>query len=294
MVALGILVVGAGVIGRVHACLLAAGGHDVTVLARGSTAELLAREGITITDGEHTHTRRVRVIEEIDAHTYELALIAVRRDQRDGVLQVLDHLDGGILVPMFNSPLGLGALRERYGAHRVVGAFPGVGGYLEADGAVRYARIRQQPTTIERNNGREKVVVQAFSDAGCSVSVVEDMDGWLATHAVFVVAVCAALERAGYSIERLTGSRAAMRTMVRAVREGFTALANRGVRVSPTGLRFIFTEVPLPAAMWYWRRALRGPLGTVAIAPHARAARDTEIAALRADLATLIPPPQVL
>ncbi|MFJ4654478.1 hypothetical protein ACIP5Y_24675 [Nocardia sp. NPDC088792] len=132
--------------------------------------------------------------------------------------------------------------------------------------------------------------MQVFSDAGCSTSVVEDMDGWLATHAVFIVAVCAALERAGNSIERLTGNRETMRTMVRAVRDGFTALANRGVAVAPSGLRFILTEVPVPAAALYWRWALRGPVGTVAIAPHARATRDTEIVALRADLASLIPP----
>ncbi|WP_327138765.1 ketopantoate reductase family protein [Nocardia sp. NBC_01327] len=284
-----ILVVGAGVIGRVHACLLAEAGHEVTMLARGSTAEQLAREGITITDGVRTRTRPVRIIEEIDSEAYDLALIAVRRDQRDGVLGLLDRIDSAVLVPMFNSPLGLGPLREQFGASRIVGAFPGVGGYLAADGAVRYARIRQQPTTIERKDGGESTVVQAFSDAGCAISVVDDMDGWLATHAVFVVAICAALERAGYSIEHLTGSREALRTMVRAVRDGFTALGNSGITVSPAGLRFIFTAAPIPAAAWYWRRALRGPLGTVAIAPHARATRDTETAALRVDLDALLP-----
>lgn len=290
MVTLRILIVGAGVIGRVHACLLARGGHEVTVLARGATAERLARDGITVTERTHTVSRRVRIIEQVDAHAYDMTLIAVRRDQRDGVLGVIDRVDSAIVVPLFNNPLGLAALRDRFGENRVVGAFPGVGGYVEADGSITYVRIRRQPATIERRNGLESTVVRAFSDAGLPTTVVDDMDGWLATHAVFVVAVCTALEQAGYSIERLTGSGEAMRTMVRTVRSGCTALANRGVVVSPAGLRFIFTRAPIAAAVWYWRRALRGPLGRVAIAPHARATRDTETAALRADLELLIPP----
>ncbi|MEU7141531.1 2-dehydropantoate 2-reductase [Nocardia sp. NPDC046473] len=286
---LEVLVIGAGVIGRIYACRLARCGHQVTVLARGATSTHIAAEGITLHEGAEVSNAEVRVVDAANGERYDLIMIAVRYEQRAGAIESAARAAGGLVVPLFNNPLGLGPLRDRFGADRVVGVFPGVGGYLEADGSVRYHRIRQQPTTVARNHGREQAVVHALTDAGFAVAVTDDMDGWLATHAVFVVAVSAALERAGYSIARLTGDRAAMTSMVRAIRSGFDALRNRGITVSPAGLRIIFTRVPVTAAAWYWRRTLRGPLGSVAIVPHARATRNTEMAALRADVAKLIP-----
>jgi hypothetical protein len=37
-----------------------------------------------------------------------------------------------------------------------------------------------------------------------------------------------------------------------------------------------------------WQRQLRGPVGTMAISPHIRATRDTELADLRADVRQLV------
>jgi 2-dehydropantoate 2-reductase len=186
--------------------------------------------------------------------------------------------------------LGLGTLRERCGADRVIGAFPGVGGYTTPDGTVHYLRIRQQPATVECRGGREEPLVQALAEAGFRVERTNDMDAWLATHGVFVLALSAALARADYSLPRLTADHIAMRTMVRAVRDGFHALEVRGITITPPGLSTIFTRIPVAFAAYYWSRLLRGPLGQVAVLPHARATRDTEMAVIRADVAELIPP----
>ncbi|MRH89790.1 hypothetical protein GFY24_20475 [Nocardia sp. SYP-A9097] len=243
-----VLVIGAGVIGRIYVGGLIRSGHDVTVLARGQTAVCLAAEGITLCDGAVVETVRPRVVDTAAGERYDLIVIAVRRDQSPGAIDVAATATGGLIVPMFNNPLGLGGLRERFGADRVVGAFPGVGGYRAADGTVRYLRIRRQPTTVGRNEGREQRLVRAFRAAGFPVALTSDMDAWLATHAVFVVALSAALEHADYSLSRLTGDKAAVRAMVHTVRDGFTALERRGITIQPPALRTIFTRVPLPAA----------------------------------------------
>jgi hypothetical protein len=76
--------------------------------------------------------------------------------------------------------------------------------------------------------------------------------------------------------------------MVLAVREGFRALARDGVTVTPAPLRIIFTAVPRFFAVSYWQAALRGPVGTLSIAPHVRATRTTEFASLAADVRGLV------
>jgi 2-dehydropantoate 2-reductase len=50
----------------------------------------------------------------------------------------------------------------------------------------------------------------------------------------------------------------------------------------------IFTVVPRFIAVGYWQKQLRGPIGTVAIAPHMRATRGTELPVLRADVRHLV------
>ena len=46
--------------------------------------------------------------------------------------------------------------------------------------------------------------------------------------------------------------------------------------------------VPRFIAVRYWQKQLRGPIGTVAIAPHMRATRGTELPVLRADVRHLV------
>jgi len=54
-----ICIAGAGAIGCTLAVRFALAGHEVGVLARGRTREAIARDGITLTDREGTHTVRV-------------------------------------------------------------------------------------------------------------------------------------------------------------------------------------------------------------------------------------------
>ncbi|HEY0117692.1 MAG TPA: hypothetical protein VGC04_02815, partial [Cellulomonas sp.] len=82
----------------------------------------------------------------------------------------------------------------------------------------------------------------------------------------------------------LAADAAQLRRVVRAVHEGFEVLDDSGTTITPTALRVLFSRMPRWFAAAYWRRALRGPVGTVAIAPHTRASRDDEFAALCADV----------
>src|SRR6202042_3715612 len=113
------------------------------------------------------------------------------------------------------------------GRTRVVLAFPGAAGSVDG-GVVRYAEVREQPTAVE-SNARD--IASLFQKAGFRVAPTADMDAWLRRHAVFVTAVAGALYEAGGDAGRLAATRESVRIL--AVREGWSALDRRGVKLAP-------------------------------------------------------------
>jgi hypothetical protein len=60
------------------------------------------------------------------------------------------------------------------------------------------------------------------------------------------------------------------------------------VAVQPRALKMIFTIVPPVIAVLYWQEQLRGTLGTVALAPHSRMTKDTELPVLYRDVQKMV------
>ena len=295
---LRILVMGAGVIGGVYATRLQAAGETVTLLARGQHAAELRTSGLVLEDastGQST-TSHLRIVERLAPDdSYDLALVCVRLDQ---VAATIPELAANQRIPtvvfLLNNPTGTELLVEELGAQRVVLGFPGMGGTREGT-RVRYVRIRQQPTTLGEVDGRITPRLWRLSAmltrAGFSTTLSRNMDGWLKTHAVFVSCVSAALALEGGDSVRLGQNRATVALMVSAIREGFAALQSLGIPVAPFNLKMIFSRMPLWFAVRYWQRALQTPIGTLAIAPHANAAREEMGQVAREILAFLEPSP---
>ena len=283
-----VLVYGAGIIGQIYGARLAQAGHDVTLLAHGRTLGTLSESGVTLRNaGVVTHTP-VRVVDSpLGEPVPDVVFVTVRRDQLEDVIPAVADLPAGRVVFLLNLPGAVEVVRERVGAHRTVFAFPGVGGRRQEDGTIDYVEVPQQKTTVE-GRGLEAPIVDVLKSAGFPVEATSDMAGWLATHAVFVTAMSAAILACGGDSVALADDPAQLAAMVAAVREGFRALDRNGVNVTPAPLKLLFTVVPRFAAVRYWRKQLRGPLGTVAIAPHVRASRETELPMLCADVRRLV------
>ena len=66
------------------------------------------------------------------------------------------------------------------------------------------------------------------------------MEDWLKTHAVFVTAIAGAIYLAEGSSAALAGRPEAVRTLVRGVRQGFSALSAAGVVIEPRRLGMLF------------------------------------------------------
>ncbi len=289
-----ILVYGAGVQGSLYAARLAETGHDVTLLARGARPEMLGARGVVLDEaltGRRTLTR-VRLTASLEPDSvYDLAMVAVRRDQVSDILPVIA---AARRVPtvlfMHNHAGGSAALLNAVGAERVVLGFPGAGGD-RVEGTVRYVLIPQQATTIGEPSGRRtpriRELRRLLRRAGFRTRVERHMDLWLSAHAVFVTAVVGALYLSDTDTRMLAADRHAVTRLVRGVQEGFQALAAGGSGTPPLNLRAVFEWVPRRIAVWYWQRYLSRPLAEVAFGAHARAAR-AEMAALACDIRKLV------
>ncbi len=279
-----ILVIGAGVIGSVYSARLAAAGHDVAVLARGGRRAQLARDGVRLRSPEAELTARPGLVPEGGPlPEADLILVTVRSTQLDAVLGLVAA--SGCPAVAFLQHLGAGVqdVQEVVGRERTILAFPGVGGLVRDDGTVEYVEVAAQPTTIDATAPRGGTLRDAVASTGMRTASERDMPGWFATHEVFVACLGAGVLACGGAKE-LAADRRGLRTVVQAVHEGFAALAAQGISVTPTALRVLFSRMPRWFAAAYWRRSLAGPVGTVAIAPHTRASREDEFAAVCADV----------
>lgn len=295
-----VLVFGAGVIGRIYAARLTAGGHTVQLVARGETARLLRQQGIslrrTLRRGTNTASAVFPEIVESTqaARPAEVAFIAIRRDQLDAALPQIAAIRADTVVSFVNLPAGLALLAGTVGMGRFVPAFPGVAGKLAPDGVVDYLELAQQPTTIgsiaSPSPGKPAAVSVLLRSAGFRTALVGNMPAWLKTHAVFIAAFESALAARAGDAQALASDRRAVRELVLAVREAFEALADRGTTVTPTAMRIIFQRMPLWFATGYWRRQLGGELGMLGLAPHAVSSRNSELPVLQQDVRDILGP----
>lgn len=289
-----ILVVGAGVIGRLFAGKLAAAGHSVTLVARGETAKLLKKEGLILQEtGDGVLRIRVPIIESIDERMYDVALVCMQRQQVDEALPLIDRIRSNTLVFMVNNATGYAPWIERYGTDRLMIGFPSAGGVREGNGVRifvgRGAMRLLQTTTFGEVSGehsnRLKRWVRTVSDAGIPSTFTRRMDDWQRTHVGLILPICKALELRDFDRLALAGDRRLLDQMIRSIQETFRALESHGFRVSPTRLKALL----LPAGILrpFFSFFLRTSTAEVAIVQHAACAGE-EMARLERDLLAVL------
>ncbi|MGW5484606.1 ketopantoate reductase family protein [Streptosporangium sandarakinum] len=136
-----VAVLGPGGVGGLLAALLSRAGHRVICIAGEETASFLRRNGISVRSGRFgDFTARV----EADTALREpvgLCLVTVKHTALDAALHRIPahHLDGGLLLPLLNGVEHVAALRDRYGAQRVVPAVIRVESTRSAPGVIEHS-----------------------------------------------------------------------------------------------------------------------------------------------------------
>jgi 2-dehydropantoate 2-reductase len=289
-----ILVCGAGVIGSLYAARLRQAGHDVTVLARASRRADIQRHGVIVEDavtGARLVARVSVIVQLLAEDSYDLVLVTVRRDQLPEILPVLAlNRNTPSMLFLLNNPSGSSALTAALGSQRVMLGFPGAGGALQGC-VVYYTMISQQPTTIGEVDGqvtpRLQRLLQTLRACEFRVRIDNDMDAWLTSHAFFVTSVSGAIYLAGGDCGRLSRSPSLLKLMVDGVRQGFSVVRALGRPVHPLGLKVLFTCLPPPVTVYYWRRYFSSQTAEFVFARHARHAAG-EMQMLAADCRSLV------
>lgn len=276
-----ILVVGAGVIGSIYAAKLAQAGHQVTVLARAGRAREIREGGLVLEDaasGRRSATSVTPIEHLVPSCTYELTMVAVRRDQVEASLSILrGHQALGAVLFLSNlSSLGR-AVVEELGPERVLLGLPGYGGVRHGR-IIRFAPLRQQPTMVGTIEGQEpghaRSVIAALRQAGIECQASRHMDACLETHAVFLTALAGGLYLAGGDCRRLAEDRRLLGLLSTGMREGLNALQALGVRVAPFALQALFVLLPRFFAVRYWRRFFESDLAEIVVGSPLRQAPD--------------------
>jgi 2-dehydropantoate 2-reductase len=274
-----ILIYGAGVIGSLYAGKLQAGGHRVTVLARGDRLNEIRRYGLVLQDvitGRRmaTHVETAERIAVDDQ--YDLALVTIRRDQLAGAVPELKESRSiPNLLFMLNNPTGAESLTEELGQDRVLLGFPGAGGTRDRH-VIHYILIPQQPTTLGEMDGQSSSRLHeieiALKTSGFPTKISHHMDAWLKAHAFFVTAVSGAIYLAGGDCRRLSKEDALLALMTNGIREGFSTVRALGLTLEPLSLRVLFTWMPKSFAISYWRKFFGADTADYVFGRHARAA----------------------
>ena len=276
-----ILIYGAGVIGSIYAAKLFDAKNDVTLLARGKRYENLQQNGIIIREqltGKKiiAHIPLVKQLATNDF--YDLIIITVRLDQLESVLPVLkDNSVSPLVMFMLNNPGNVQAIADELKPKQVIFGFPGAGGTIK-ENVIDFIQIKQQKTTIGGINGGKSETIKSlqslFEASGFNVDISDNMQAWLKTHAVFMASVCASIIKENGNSTQLGKNKNSIKLMVKSTKEGFSALISLGIPVTPSNLKIIFMIMPEWFSVLYWQKAMQSEMGTLAMAPHANAAKS--------------------
>ncbi|WP_394276297.1 ketopantoate reductase family protein [Luteococcus sp.] len=268
-----VLVVGAGVLGSLHAVRLHDAGHDVSLLARGSRLAALRSKGLLIARGDGP-VRRVAlpVVSEVE-DVYELVVVAVRAQDMEAALAGLRTLAADVLT-LGNWAGSPQALELALGRDLLL-AFPMAGGVMD-QGVIRWTaplklgRLAAMPVGESGwgSSVRAERIVDVFNSAGFPAQVQQDMPGWLRTHAILVAPLGLAVDRAGGAAE-LAADAGAVRGVVDEVRGRLRALEDAPV----PRILGVLKGTPTRTAVIALRRFLRTPAAALALDISSPAAR---------------------
>lgn len=278
-----ILIYGAGAIGSIFAGKLANAGYNVTVLARGKRYEELCAKGIVLKNALSCRFEeyRVQCIKELErSDIYDYLLVVVQNHQIDEILPKLRENKSNNIVFVVNNPLGYEKYINAIGKERVMIGFPSAGGERK-EGVVTYfigrgiARIMQS-TTFGEVDGSESErlnkLIKIFRRAKFGPAKSNDMDSWQKTHIAFVIPIANALYKFQSDNYKLAKSKKTIKQMIFATREGFRALRDNGINVTPKKLNFYYLPVWLITALY--QIIFRTKIAEYSMAKHTVVARE--------------------
>jgi 2-dehydropantoate 2-reductase len=194
-----IVILGAGALGSITAAYLARAGADVSLIARGARAKLLAQEGVRVrpTFAEE-FTARVPIIERPeDVTACDAFMMTAKTYDTVAALRGLSNLEPDMAFSVQNGVVKNVQLADAFGWPRVIGCIANFSGEVLEDGTVLFTRngglyLGELPSG---DSQRVRDLAQIIDDAGVKTIVAPDIESvewsklatWLGITAVSVL-----------------------------------------------------------------------------------------------------------
>ncbi|MEC0372359.1 2-dehydropantoate 2-reductase N-terminal domain-containing protein [Paenibacillus chibensis] len=237
-----ILVYGAGVLGSYLAHVLVRGGNEVTVLARGKRAVQLKTNGLVI---RHYFQRRttvdeVNVIQELTADDlYDLIFVVMKYNDFPSVLSILAENRSSNIVLVGNNADALGMqneIQEKSKAKKnVIFGFQISAGIREESGRMICIRGGGQMIlgSLDGEITIKPILESAFKKVKYTLAYHEDIDAWLKSHIVTIVALNSVSYLYDGDLKKATKDKKLFNQAISAMDEGFQLLEKLNYTITP-------------------------------------------------------------
>ena len=280
-----ILVFGAGVLGCNLARNLFRAGKDVTLLARGSWAETIQKNGLRIRDklSPRVSVTPVPVVTQLMPEDgYDVIFVVMRYTQLDSIMETLRASQAKNIVFVGND-VRADAVAAALPEKNVLFAFASSAGHREPD---RVASVDLKKITIGQLRGapsNEQLIGKVFSGTKYKVAYEPNMGDYLLCHAAFVLPVAFACYKADGDLKKLKGDTAYLSRLIDANIEGYRALRNAGHEILPKGDQNFEGAAYRKTCLRFFKLMCATSLGKICASDHAMNATD-EMSALNRDL----------
>ncbi|WP_435921603.1 ketopantoate reductase family protein [Paenibacillus sp. DYY-L-2] len=237
-----VLVYGAGVIGGYLAHVLAAGGNEVTVLARGERADELEKKGLVIRHyfQRKTTVDRVRVIRALEEdEMYDLIFVAMKYTDFPAVLPVLAGNRSRNIVLVGNNTDAQSMqnyLMEHSRTPKNIAFGFQVSAGTRKDGVTISIRGGGGQMVLGALDGPipfKSLIDQAFAKTKYKLVYHDHIDAWLKNHIIPILALSFATVSHERQMKKIARNDKLLRQIVAAMDEGFRVLEAEGYPLVP-------------------------------------------------------------
>ena len=280
-----ILVFGAGVLGCNLARNLFRAGKDVALLARGSWAAELQKNGLRIKDkfSPRMSVSRIPVVTELKPEDpYDVIFVVLRYTQLETILDTLRTSAAKHIVFVGND-VRASAIAASLPEKNVLFAFASSAGHRERD---YVASIDLKKITIGQladSHSSEPLIGQIFEGTKYKVTYEPNMEDFLLCHAAFVLPVAFACYKTDGDLKKLKGDTAYLSRILDANIEGYRIIKNAGHEILPKSDAEFEGEAYKKTCMRFFKLMCATSLGKICASDHAMNAVD-EMSALNRDL----------
>ncbi len=282
-----ILIYGAGVLGCNLARNLFRAGKDVTLLARGSRAEKIRRNGLRIKDkfSPCVSVSRIPVLTElIPEDAYDVIFVVMRYTQLDAIMDALRKNPTKNIVFVGNN-VRARAIADSLPEKNILFAFALSAGHREPDRVVSVDLKKITIGQLRSAPSNRELIGQIFGGTKYKVVYEPNMGDYLLCHAAFVLPAAFACYRTDGDLKKLRGNTEYLNRLIDANIEGYRAIRSAGHDILPKADAEFESAAYRKSCLRFFRLMCATSLGKLCASDHAMNAVE-EMSALNRDLRT--------